>query len=145
MQSKQSQQVIKNYREETYMSGTACPAVPLNGFITYHMFCHFPVVFIHLYKILPIYMRHIHFYGNKSNITGKILHFYMKGMTKNSVKKVGMQDCSCPLNNPFHTFNKWTKEGEHASSQAGFYYSPMEHPPTLFPLHFFAASDCRRI
>lgn len=33
MQSKQSQRVTKNYREETYMAGIACPAVPLNAFI----------------------------------------------------------------------------------------------------------------
>lgn len=58
---------------------------------------------------------------------------------------VGMQDCSRPLNNPFYMINKLTKEREHASSQAKFYYSLMEHPPTLFLLHFFAASDCRRI
>lgn len=44
-----------------------------------------------------------------------------------------MQDCSCPLNNPFYMFNKLTKESKHASNQAKFYYSPMEHPPTLFP------------
>jgi len=34
-------------------------------------------------------------------------------------------------------FNKLSKESEYASSQAKFYYSPMEHPLTLFPLHFF--------
>lgn len=32
------------------MSGIACPAIPLNGFITCHLFCHIPLVFIYLYK-----------------------------------------------------------------------------------------------
>lgn len=50
---------------------------------------------------------------------------------------VGMWACSCPLNNPFYVSNKLTEEREHASSQAKFYYSPMEHPPTLFLFHFF--------
>lgn len=121
--------------------------IPLNGFITCHLFCHFPLVFIYFYKNSGyIYMQQTSFYRNESNIIAKgTLFLYERYDQKYHVRKVGMQDCSCPLNNPFYKSNKLTKETEHASSQAQFYCSPMKHPPTLFLLHFFAASDCRRI
>lgn len=69
-----------------YIFGLTCPAIPLNDFIACHMFCHFPLVFIYLYKNSTyVYATHQFLWEQIKYNRQKVLYFYMKGMTKNRV------------------------------------------------------------